>query len=317
MAHTRTDGSAERPAAWSRALIAGSALLLVAGVASGCAGGDTTLDGSAGQGQGQGQGEIVVGAGDGAESRILAEIYAGALRSTGAPVVTDGGLGDRTAYLGQLDAGNITLVPEFTGRLLRYYDPESAETEQDDVFEALSKALPQGLSISDFAAAEDRSALAVTSQTSGQLDLTTLDELVPSCSRSTAVLAPAFEADALPDLTGCTFAQTRTVADDAAAVGELAAPASADGAVRVAGVTTASPDVSDADLVLLADDDHVFTAQNVVPLFRIGTLTEAQLKALNVVAGELTTADLADMIGQVRGGADSADVARVWLDAHL
>ena len=313
MAHTRTDGPAGRPAAWFRALIAGSALLLVAGVASGCAGGDTTLDGSAGQGPG----EIVVGAGDGAESRILAEIYAGALRATGAPVVTDGGLGDRTAYLGQLDAGNVTLVPEFTGRLLRYYDPESAETEQDDVFEALSKALPQGLSISDFAAAEDRSALAVTSQTSGQLDLTTLDELVPSCSRSTAVLAPAFEADALPDLTGCTFAQTRTVADDAAAVGELAAPAPSDGAVRVAGVTTASPDVSDADLVLLADDDHVFTAQNVVPLFRIGTLTEAQLKALNVVAGELTTADLADMIGQVRGGADSADVARVWLDAHL
>ena len=313
MAHTRTDGSAERPAAWSRALIAASTLLLVAGVVSGCAGGDTTLDGSAGQGTG----EIVVGAGDGAESRILAEIYAGALRSTGAPVTTEGGLGDRTAYLGRLDAGNVTLVPEFTGRLLRYYDPESTETEQDEVFEALSKALPQGLSISDFAAAEDRSALAVTPQASGQLDLTTLDELVPSCSRSTAVLAPAFEADALPDLTGCTFAQIRTVGDDAAAVGELDATAPADGAVRVAGVTTASPAVAGADLVLLADDEHVFTAQNVVPLFRIGTLTEAQLKALNVVAGELTTADLADMIGQVRGGADSADVARVWLDAHL
>jgi osmoprotectant transport system substrate-binding protein len=113
------------------------------------------------------------------------------------------------------------------------------------------------------------------------------------------------------------FAQTRTVADDAAAVGELAAPASTDGAVRVAGVTTASPDVSDADLVLLADDEHVFTAQNVVPLFRIGTLTEAQLKALNVVAGELTTADLGDTIGPVRAGAASAQGARVGLDAHL
>ncbi|SEC09778.1 ABC transporter substrate-binding protein [Rhodococcus koreensis] len=315
MAHTRTDESARRghrPAAWSRVLTAASALLLAAGLASGCAGGDRTLDGAAGQGQGQ----IVVGAGDGAESRILAEIYAGALRSTGAPVTTDDGLGDRTAYLGQLDAGSVTLVPEFTGRLLRYYDPESTETEQEDVFEALSKALPQGLSISDFAAAEDRSALAVTPQISEQLGLTTLDDLVPSCGKSTAVLAPAFEADALAGLTGCTFAQTTRVADDAAAVGELAVPAPAGGAV-VAGVTTSSPDVADTDLVLLSDDEHVFTAQNVVPLFRIGTLSEAQLKALNVVAGELTTADLADMIGQFRGGADSADVARVWLDAHL
>ncbi|TQC48567.1 ABC transporter substrate-binding protein [Rhodococcus sp. WS4] len=316
MAHTRTDestGRGPRPAAWSRASITASALLLVAATSAACGGGDTTLDGSSGRATG----EIVVGAGDGAETSILAEIYAGALRSTGAPVTTEEGLGGRTAYLGQLDAGNVTLVPELTGGLLRYYDPESTETEQDDVFEALSRALPQGLSISDYAAAEDRSALAVTSQANGQLNLATLDDLVPVCARSTAALAPDFEAGALPDLSGCTFAQTRTVADDAAAVGALAVPESPDGAVEVAGVTTASPEVADADLVLLADDEHVFTAQNVVPLFRIGTLDEAQLKALSVVAGELTTADLADMIGQVRGGAGSADVARVWLDAHL
>ncbi|MBC2643230.1 ABC transporter substrate-binding protein [Rhodococcus wratislaviensis] len=315
MAHTRTGesgGRGPRPARWSRALITASALLLVVGTSAAC-GGDATLDGSSGRPTG----EIVVGAGDGADSRILAEIYAGALRSTGAPVTNEAGLGDRTAYLGQLDAGNVTLVPEFTGRLLRYYDPGSVETEPDDVFEALSKALPQGLSISDYAAAEDRSALAVTSQVSGTRDLTTLDELVPACAGSTAALGPNFEADALPRLTGCTFAQTRTVADDAAAVGELAGPDAPDGALEVAGVTTASPDVAAADLVLLADDEHVFTAQNVVPLFRIGTLGEAQQKALNVVAGELTTADLADMIGQVRDGAGSADVARVWLDAHL
>ncbi|AOW91992.1 amino acid ABC transporter substrate-binding protein [Rhodococcus sp. WMMA185] len=295
----------------SRAVVSASALLLM-GAAASCAVDRADSDGSAGS-----VSHIVVGAGDSAESRILAEIYAGALRSTGASVSTDPGLGDRTAYLGALDAGDVTVVPELTGELLRYYDPRSTETEQDDVFVALSRSLPQGLSVSDFALAEDESVLAITPEISDRLALTTVDGLIPLCSTATVVLAPSFEADALADLSGCAFAQTRAATDDAAAVAELTDPAPADGSVRVAGVTTASPDVAGADLVLLSDPDHVFTAQNVVPLYRTGSLDESQVKAMNVVAGELTTADLADMIGQVRGGADSVGVARAWLDAHL
>ncbi|MDV7355852.1 ABC transporter substrate-binding protein [Rhodococcus oxybenzonivorans] len=315
MAQTGKGGSgsgSSRKSARLGAWAAASVLILIPGALSACDVDNTALDGSAGQTSG----EVVVGSGDTAESRVLAEIYAGALRSTGAPASTEPGLGDRTAYLRRLDAGEVTLVPEFTGRLLRYYDPESTEKEQDEVFEALSQALPQGLSISDYAAAEDRSALAVSADTSTRMAVTTLDELIPACSRSVAVLIPDFEAGSLADLTGCTFAQTRAVPDGAAAVAELSVPAQTDGAV-VAGVTTATPEVASSDLVLLDDDEPIFTAQNVVPLYRVGALGEPQIKALNVVAGELTTADLADMIGQVRGGADSADVARVWLDAHV
>jgi osmoprotectant transport system substrate-binding protein len=255
-------------------------LIVVPGALSACDVDNTALDGSAGQTSG----EVVVGSGDTAESRVLAEIYAGALRSTGAPASTETGLGDRTSYLRRLDAGEVTLVPEFTGRLLRYYDPESTEREQDEVFEALSQALPQGLSISDYAAAEDRSALAVSADTSTRMAVTTLDELIPACSRSSAVLTPDFEAGSLADLTGCTFAQTRAVPDGAAAIAELSVPAQVDGAV-VAGVTTATPEVASSDLVLLDDDEPIFTAQNVVPLYRVGALGEPQIKALNVVAG--------------------------------
>ncbi|MFZ2177824.1 MAG: glycine betaine ABC transporter substrate-binding protein, partial [Rhodococcus sp. (in: high G+C Gram-positive bacteria)] len=176
---------------------------------------------------------------------------------------------------------------------------------------------PQGLSIADYAGAEDRSALAVSAGTSERRALSTLEELVPLCHEAIAVLAPDFESGRIADLEGCAFAQTSEAADDDATVRELGAPDPAGGALRVAGVTTASPEVDAAELVLLADENAVFTAQNVVPLYRIGALGEPQIKALNVVAGELTTADLADMIGQVRGGSGSADVARVWLDAHL
>ncbi|MEV0945722.1 ABC transporter substrate-binding protein [Rhodococcus sp. NPDC049939] len=315
MAHTHNEGSRAgrrcRPLSWRRVVITASAVLLM-GVTASCGVDRATPDESAAPAS-----QIVVGAGDSAESRILAEIYAGALRTTGASVSTAHGLGARTDYLGELDAGDVTVVPELTGELLRYYNPRSTETEQDDVFEALSRSLPQGLSVSDFASAEDRSVLAITPETSTRLSLTALEDLNPWCSTTTVVYAPSFEADALAGLSGCSFAQTRMATDDAAAIAEVTAPESADESVRLAGVTTASPDVAGADLVLLSDADHVFTAQNVVPLYRSGSLRESQVKAMNLVAGELTTADLADMIGQVRDGADSAGVARIWLDAHL
>ena len=79
----------------------------------------------------------------------------------------------------------------------------------------------------------------------------------------------------------------------------------------------ASTDVGAADSVqgevTLADTDSAYRAQNVVPLFRKGSLGETQTTALGVVAGDLTTADLADMVDQVRGGASPNAVAEEWL----
>lgn len=58
-------------------------------------------------------------------------------------------------------------------------------------------------------------------------------------------------------------------------------------------------------------------AANVVPLMRSGVLSSAQVKALNVVAGELTTAELTEMREAVRSGERSpAEVAGDWLAAR-
>ncbi|MFD4291969.1 hypothetical protein ACFWPA_04690 [Rhodococcus sp. NPDC058505] len=58
-------------------------------------------------------------------------------------------------------------------------------------------------------------------------------------------------------------------------------------------------------------------AMAVVPLMRSGVLTGAQVKALNVVAGELTTADLAEMSETVGRGDLTADQAAAnWLAAR-
>ena len=66
--------------------------------------------------------ELVVGAGPGPESVLLAELYAAALRyyGTGARVesVPD--------PLTRLDTGEFAVVPAFTGRVLQRYQPGAA-----------------------------------------------------------------------------------------------------------------------------------------------------------------------------------------------
>lgn len=163
---------------------------------------------------------IVVGAGQSAESQVVAEIYAGVLRGTGSRVDTRLGLAPGQD-LTELDAGSVALVPEYTGRLLERVHPGITETDPDKVYEELNKSLPEGLSVSDYASAEE----------------------------------PGTDADDEP--------------------------------------------------------------QNVVPLMRTGALTQAQVKALNVVAGELTSAELADMGEAVRGGGRGpGQVAADWLAAR-
>lgn len=274
---------------------------------------DDSVVGNSELGPAPGPERVVVGSGTSTTSELLAEIYANSLRATGVAVDTRPGLGDRAGYLTELDAAAITLVPEFTGRLLHYYDHDATETVPDDVFEALNKSLPEGLSVSDYAMAEDRSVLVVTAQTADRWHLETVDDLAPHCGELTVATTPEFAANGdLPAPgSGCTFAGVRDLGDDASAVHELTG-----GGVQAAGLTTASADLASARRGALVplDDDAVFTAQNVVPLFRKGTLGQAQIEALNIVAGELTTADLAGMLGQLRDGDTSpAEVAQAWL----
>ncbi|WP_243636605.1 glycine betaine ABC transporter substrate-binding protein [Rhodococcus sp. Eu-32] len=258
------------------------------------------------------QSPIVVGSGDDVRDELVAEIYAGALRSVGADVRTETRIGDRSDYLAALDKGDVDVVPELTGELLVSFDSTSTATGADDVFVDLNKALPAGLSVTDYATAEDRQAVAVT--TSGPFaDATAAADIASGCGASTLVVteADASAVDVLAQRYGCTFGSVDTVTDDESVVDALA-----DGSAQVGIIRTASAGPGTKDLTALTDTDEVFAARNVVPLFRDGVLSDSEIRSFSVVAGELTTADLADMIGEVRGGASSGDVAARWLGEH-
>ncbi|MFD4367868.1 glycine betaine ABC transporter substrate-binding protein [Rhodococcus sp. NPDC058521] len=285
-----------------------SSALLVFG--AGCSVDNSTLDGAGAAGDAP----IVVGAGSTEVGAVVAQLYAGILRTTGVSVSVRDNLGDRADYLDVLDSGEVTVVPDFTGELLTYFEPAATATTPTDVFGELSASLPQGFSVSDFAAAENRSVLVVDQVVAR--DVHDVDDLASRCATSTLVVGGEFDrtalaGDTLRSVPDCTFAGVADGAADPEVLERLGADRASVGAL-----TTLSGLLGSGNLVALSDDEGAFRAQNVVPLHRSGTLAEAQIKALNVVAGELTSADLADMVDQVREGAESEDVARAWLDAH-
>lgn len=285
-------------------VLAAALVMSIAGLVGGCSAGASTDPAGA---------AVVVGAGSSDLSRLLAQIYAGGLRSTGADVEVKEDLGDRADYLAALDRGEVTMVPDLTGELLRTFDTLSAATEAEDVYTELNRSLPAGLSVGDYATAEDRLAIAVASGTeSGDETVTDFlrrnEATVGTVDGQVDPMDVMSEAAGSASFTGVGFSEFMVYPDAQFAVDDLNS-----GAMAALAIRTASFGPLAKDLTTLPDDDHVYPAQNVVPLYVDGVLSESALRSFSVVAGELTTADLADMIGEVRNGVPSGEVAGRWL----
>ncbi|MQY19915.1 glycine betaine ABC transporter substrate-binding protein [Nocardia macrotermitis] len=300
---------------------------------------------------GESGGTIRVGAGTSPQSELIAEIYAGALARTGAHTVVTARLGGRGDYLAALDADRVTLVGDDSGDLLgaldprstaRTPDPATAATEVSEqsgttvaqappgssVSDALSRAMPEGLVISDIADGTDLRPDFVLSAAAAARVPHSLKDLAARCGDLTVGIAVGTELeplraarnpqrDVLTPLRavyGCDITRYTIYRDDTDLRNALR------GGRIQAGVLTAPAALlpgGPGDLVAVADPEYVFRAQNVVPLFRQGSLTGTQIKKLNYVAGELVTADLTAMIRRLRDEhADPADLARDWLDEH-
>lgn len=252
---------------------------------------------------------VVIGAADTVESELVARLYAGALGSGGRSTELVLGLGDQMDRLAALDGNRVSLVPEYTGRLLHRFDPSLDVTASEGVYEALNRSLPEGLSVSEYAVADDRSALVLAEGQAEEFGARSVAQLADRCATLTLRVSEAFvedrgAVDRLQSLYGCTF--------------EAVVPTGpVSGSATVGGATAADPSVVQDELVVLADDEGAFTAQNVVPLFRSGVLTADDIRSLSVVQ-QLSTGDLTEMAARVRDGEVSpADAAARWLEEHV
>lgn len=248
---------------------------------------------------------IAVGSASDPESKLLAHLYAAALRFYGSPAHVQSVLDP----VSELDSGEVRVVPGFTGRLLARFDPDATARSDAQVYRAMVSALPEGVAAGDYTtSAEDKPTIAVTERTAGAWGGRDVSAAARSCAK---IMPGALTAAKTPPKVGqCAMPQPREFPDNAALFAALRA-----GQINAAWTTTATPNIP-SELVVLSDKTALIRAENVVPTYRRNELNEQQVLALNEVAGVLDTGSLADMRRQVGEGKEPGLVADAWLDAH-
>lgn len=283
-------------------------------------GGQTDAGGQTDEGASSGDvGTVVVGSANFPENELLAEIYAAALSDAGVEVSTTLNIGSRETYMAGLEDGSIDLIPEYTGGLATFLNPEITATSSEDVLQEAQDNLPEGLQLLEISQAEDKDALVVTRETAEELGLTSIADLEGTAEDLVLGGPPEFETrpngvDGLRDVYGVEFGQFRSLA----AGSNLTVQALRNGQVDAANIFTTDPAIEENDFVVLEDPESLFAAQNIVPLISSDVVNPTVEEALDAVSAALTTENLTAMMVQVVSeGEDPADVAREFVDANL
>jgi len=260
-------------------------LLVVLVLATGCG------NPLAGGGEGGTSGDIIIGASDVGESLLLAQIYAGALRDAGATNVTvRPPVGSREVVVKALQDKSLSVVPDYSGNLLRYFDKNTTATTSQDVYAQLRQKIPPGFEVLDQAPAEDKDLLVVGPQLASS-GVKTFSDLGRRC-RELVFGGPGQWSsrwkDKIKSLYGCEFKEIRTTDTG----GPVTVAALKSGDVQVADLFSTSSTIAANGFVPLVDDKNMFPAQNIVPLVARGTLSPREVAALNRVSAALTTEQL-------------------------
>ncbi|GAB2638974.1 hypothetical protein GCM10027169_03600 [Gordonia jinhuaensis] len=256
--------------------------------------------------------ELVVGSGSAPADRVAAAIYAGVLRHAGADVSDPPRIADVRALLDRTATGDIDLFAGYSGQLLDVLVPQSSAMSSDDVYEELNRVLPQGVSVGDATPVNNVVQVVVAKSVAASASARSLAD----CAMLPAQMQVATTDDvrasglALMDATGCRHGATLTQPSSSAVADHVATG-------RFYGLIAAvDPGAGDTRLQALTDDGDHQRAQNLVPVFRSASLTREEFKAINRVAGELTTADLATMAADAASGGRADDIASRWLGEH-
>ncbi|HET6288604.1 MAG TPA: ABC transporter substrate-binding protein [Amycolatopsis sp.] len=248
----------------------------------------------AGGAEGGTTGDIVIGASDVGETLLLAQIYAGALRNAGAENVTvRPPVGSREVVVKALQDKSLSVVPDYSGNLLRYFDKDTQATTPQDVYALLKQKLPSGFEVLEQAPAEDKDLLVVRKELADS-GVRTFSDLGKRCKDLVFGGPGQWSSrwkDKIKTLYGCEFAEIRTTDTG----GPVTVAALRSGDIQVADLFSTSSSIAANGFVPLVDDKNMFPAQNIVPLAAKGTLSPKEVDALNRVSAALTTDQLTEL----------------------
>lgn len=266
-----------------------------------------------------GEDPVVIGSTNFPEQLVLAHIYADALEARDIAVETRLNLGSREIVFPALKAGEIDVLPEYTGALLAYLTSGEASAHTPQAMaNALQKALPDDIVRLQPAQAQDKDALVVTKKTAEKYNLHSISDLRNTAADMIIGGPPELKirADGLPGLKktyGLEFKQFRSL--DAG--GPLTVAALKSGDIDIARMFSTQGIIDANGWIILQDDKNLVPAQNIVPVAREAVLTEKIRQALNLVSAKLTTADLQKLNNKVGVEKQSpAKVAAQWVEMH-
>ncbi|MNW27450.1 putative osmoprotectant uptake system substrate-binding protein OsmF precursor [compost metagenome] len=296
----------------TKKILSTSALVLAGSLAlAGCSGADPlATESDAAQEGGE---SIVVGSQAYYSNEIVAEIYAQALEGAGMEVERKFSIGQRDAYMPQLEDGSIDVFPEYTGNLLQFYKEDTEARSAVEVYSELKESLPDSLAVLEAAPASDQDSYTVTKEFAEANKLASIEDLA-GISEPLTVGGPPELAQRPYGPKGLESAYG--VKAEFSATGDTTVEDLAAGTVNVANVFTADPRIQTEDLVVLEDPKSLFLASNVVPLVaadQSGKLAEV----LNPVSEKLTAQVLVDL--NVQSTVDkksAADIASAWLTSE-
>lgn len=293
----------------TRLTLATGVALAGALVLAGCAS-SNPLDAPSDDTSGGDSDTIVIGSQAYYSNEIIAEIYAQALENAGYTVDKQFNIGQRDAYMPDVESGEIDLFPEYTGNLLQYFDDSSEATSSDDVYAALQEALPDGLTALDYAEASDQDTYTVTKAFADANDLTTIADLADV--DGTVTLGGAPELEQRPY--GPAGAKTVYGLDLAfSATGDTTFDALLADEIQVADIYSADPRFQTEDIVALEDPESLILASNVVPIASSDVADEIA-DVINGISAELSVDDLVAMgVQSTVDQMSPEDIATEWL----
>jgi osmoprotectant transport system substrate-binding protein len=258
---------------------------------------------------------IIVGNAGFSENVILADIYGQALANGGYKIVYKNA-GDRTAYVPALKAGEINLIPDYTGSILDFLDNSATANSPSDVDAALAKALPSNLVALTPATAADSDTITVTSQFAKANNLKSIGDLK---NLKSFTLAATQQFQTRPDgikglesIYGLNNIKFTAINDGG---GPATLKALLANTVQAADIYSTTPSIVENKLVSLKDPKSLFASQEIVPIVTKKLATTKLRDILNKVDAKLTTKDLLELNEEVQGTAktDPAVAAKNWL----
>lgn len=264
---------------------------------------------------GGGDETIVIGSQDYYSNEIIAEIYAQALENAGYDVDRQFRIGQREAYLPEIESGEIDLFPEYSGPVLQYWEPDTEARLPDGVFAALEEAAPEGLNVLEQSPATDQDSYVITQEFAEEWGIENVEDLSKVTEPMT--LGANSEAEDRPNgPKGLeeTYGVEVGFAPIEDSGGPLTVKALRDGDVQLAIIYTADPSIESNNLVSLEDTKGLFLSSNVVPLAS-DKVDEQATEIINEISAAMSPEDLVSLNNRsVTEQLPAADIAQDWLE---